>query len=297
MKQKLWVTGYGGFVASHVVKLAGPEWDVVALSRRELPHVNPHAEYRILDLLDKEAVTAAFTAAPPDVIIHCAAMADIDYSERNPEEATAINVGVPALLANLCRAHETRFIFCSTDTVFDGEKGSYREADLPHPVNHYGRTKAEAERIVAEALEDHVIARVALVMGLPALSGGNTFLAKLMNNLEAGTATPFPQNEVRSPIDAITLATALLELGNHGYNGILHLAGASQLNRYKIGRHIAKHLGYTTDLITTAAPNAMKDRATRPRDVSLDVSWARQVLVTPMLTIEESLKLIFNDKE
>lgn len=292
----LWVTGYGGFVGSHVVRLADASFEVHGISRRAFPAVRKDAQYHVTDLTNVAALDAQFAAQPPDVVIHCAAYADIDYCQRNRAEAEAVNVTLVQRLTDRCRERGTRLVHCSTDTVFDGGNGLYTETDAPNPVNFYGETKARAEQIVSK-LADHVIARVALVMGFPALGAGNSFLAKLIANAKTGAPTPFPENEVRSPIDVVTLALALLELAGRVETGIIHLAGNTRLNRYEMGLQLAAELGISAELIRPIDSNAMEDRAPRPIDVSLDNAKARALLTTPMRGLAEGLCLVQQHQE
>jgi dTDP-4-dehydrorhamnose reductase len=294
--KRIWVTGYGGFVGSHVVRLACASFEVHAISRRAFPAVRKDAQYHVVDLTDAAGLDVVFTANPPDVVIHCAAYADIDFCQRNRSEAEAVNVTVVQRLTDRCGERGIRLVHCSTDTVFDGRRGRYAEIDAPNPVNFYGETKVRAEQIVSK-LPSHLIARVALVMGFPALGAGNSFLAKLIANAKTGTPTPFPENEVRSPVDVITLALALLELADRAETGIIHLAGNTRLNRYEMGLQLAAKLGISSELIRPVDSNAMEHRAPRPIDVSLDNSKARSLLATPMRGLTDGLRLVQQHQE
>ena len=111
-----------------------------------------------------------FDEVRPQAVIHTAALADIDVCQAQPELARAVNVNFTSALAELCADTAARLVFCSTDTIFDGEHAPYSEADVPGPVNFYAETKVEAERIVSSLGANAVIARLSLVMGLPTIS-------------------------------------------------------------------------------------------------------------------------------
>jgi dTDP-4-dehydrorhamnose reductase len=297
MRKRLLVTGYGGFVAGNVVFRGKDHWNIEAITspRRKDPEclVPVHS----LDLRDSKGLRALFKAARPDAVIHAAARADIDYCQSHRSEAESINVGVTGSLAALCHERECRLVYCSTDTVFDGKKGHYTETDTPSPVNFYGETKVRAEKEALDHAENRMVARLALVMGFPSSGSGNSFLAKMIASLETGKEVAFPENEIRTPIDVITLADALLELAGNDFQGVLHLAGNTRLNRYEWGRRIVERLGYPLDLIRATDSNAMPGRAPRPCDASLDNSKARSILRTPMLGLEEGLASIERSME
>jgi len=293
---KLLITGVNGFVAGSVIAHAKGKWEIHGIGRSENLVNEPGVFYHTQDLLDDQKVTGLFKEIRPDVVIHAAAMANIDTCQKNQEMAERVNVGISQTIARLCRDLGTKMIFCSTDAVFDGTKGDYTEMDVPHAVNFYAETKIKAEQIVLSASAKNVVARLALVMGLPVIGQGNSFLADTIGKLERGIQVPFPENEIRTPIDVITLGSALVELAGNQFGGIIHLSGCTKINRYRMALEVASTLGYSLDLILSTDSNAMKERAPRSNDVSMDNSLARKVLKTPMQNLSEGLALTLNFK-
>jgi dTDP-4-dehydrorhamnose reductase len=289
---RLLVTGYGGFVAGSVVKQAVPAWDVVAFSRSMAPVQGDRFRCWQLDLRDTAKLRETFAEVKPDAVVHAAALANIDYCQSHQDEAECVNVGVTRELARLCGDCGAKMIHCSTDTVFDGEQGMYTEQDQPCAVNFYGDTKIRAEQVVREQVEGGVLARLSLVMGLPIVEGCNSFLANLRASLERGEQVRVPDNEVRTPIDVITLGRALLELAANDFTGALHLAGSTRLGRHAMACRIAQRLGHSTALVIATDSNAIAGRAPRPNDASLDNALARRVLQTPMQTLLDGLELV-----
>ncbi|MFA5817519.1 MAG: NAD(P)-dependent oxidoreductase, partial [Bacteroidales bacterium] len=260
------------------------------------PVNEPTVYYHSMDLLDDQKLTDIFNEIRPDAVIHTAAMANIDECQKNQERAGQVNIGITKTIARLCQESGAKLVFCSTDTVFDGTKGNYTETDAPHPVNFYAETKVKAEQIVLSASDKNVVARLSLVMGLPVMGQGNSFLADTIEKLKKGVGVPFPANETRTPLDVVTLGSALVELAGHQYGGIIHLAGNTRINRYEMAREIAIALGYSPELILSTDSNAMEGRAPRPNDASMDNSLAKKILKTPMCTLSEGLELTLNYK-
>ncbi len=289
---KLMVTGADGFVAGSVVGQSSPDWDVCALALAPVPYERPGLTWHVFDLRDTERLKRVFAAFAPDVVIHTAAMADIDFCEANKDAAEAVNVGVTQTVAQLCREHNAKMIFLSTDTVFDGKQGMYIESDTPAPLNFYGETKVRGEQIVSGTVDRHVITRLSLVMGLPVIGAGNSFLAKTIEAMKNGREVGFPDEEIRTPVDVITLGRAFLELADSEYTGFLHLSGMDRLNRFAMAQRIAERLGYSKDLVIVKNPSAIPGRAPRPRDVSLDNRRAQQILKTPMRNLDDALNLV-----
>ena len=276
MDKKLLVTGFGGFVAGSVISHGTKDWVVHAIDRIEKPSDRERLKYHTCDLRDFESLKNLFDKIKPDAMIHTAAISDIDFCQQNQKLAYDVNVGGTHNLALLCKDSGAKMVLCSTDTVFDGNMGNYSETDDPNPINFYAETKVKAENIIMEILPNGVAARLSLVMGLPVLNAGNSFLARLINKLKSGESVKFPKNEIRSPIDVITLGRALVELAGNNFRGVLHLSGNDQLIRFKMAQRIAERLGYSPELIIPVNSNAIQGRAPRPNDVSLNNSKAKK---------------------
>ncbi len=291
MAGKILITGAQGFVGSNVIQQSDPNCEIHALSRQPGKVHRAGLHWHTVDPSDAAALGKIFERHRPDAVIHAAAMANIDECEAHQALAQSANVGFTQTLANLCRAHGAKMVFCSTDTVFDGEHAPYQESDLPQPINFYARTKVEAEGIVAQLGSKGVIARLALVIGLPLVGQGNSFLAAMIASFKAGRAVTSPTNEVRTPVDVITLARALIELATADHTGIFHLSGNDGLNRFQMGQIIADRLGFDRQLVLPTDSSTMLNRAPRPRDVSLSNAHARANLKTPMRGFEDGLAL------
>ena len=297
MVKKLIVTGAQGFVAGSVLAQAGSEWDIHAISRGESGAQTRRFAWHTCDPLKPQELESLFRKIRPDALIHCAAIADIDVAEQNHELARAVNIEITRTLMNLCSEGGCRMVHCSTDTVFDGEHAPYSESDTPRPVNYYGHTKVEAENIVGSLGERSVIARLAIVMGLPVMGSGNSFLARMLRNLREGTIVSVPAQEVRTPIDVITAGRALLELAAGSHTGIVHLAGRDRLNRLELAQRIAAGLNLNPALIQPQLSPEPARRAPRPRDVSLHNARACAELKTPMRSLDQALSLILDREQ
>lgn len=297
MSKRVLLTGASGFVAGSVIDQVPEDWDLHAVSRSAPPVARRGLTWHSLDPLDAPSLTEAFRSIRPEAVIHTAAMADIDKCEAERELARRVNAGFTRDLARLSVEGDARLIYVSTDNVFDGFRGQYTEEDAPGPVNFYGVTKVEGEEAVLEALpRTGVVVRTSLVMGLPVLSKGNSFLSRMMRSWEEGKPVGVPANEIRTPIDIITLGRALIELVDNPVTGYLHTSGNETVNRLDMVRRIAAHMGYGEDMVYPNDPTVIPGRADRPLDVSLVNEKARDLLKTPMRGLLGGLELVLGYK-
>jgi dTDP-4-dehydrorhamnose reductase len=288
--RRLLIFGGSGFVGGNLALSALQQgWQVLAADSVFHPGLGS-AGWERLDITDPEAVKRILARFRPDAVVNLAALADIDRVERERELAWKINVDGARFVAESCRRQAARLVFLSSDAVFDGLGGPYRERDLPAPLNYYGATKMEAEEAVIRANPEAVVVRISLVLGFPA-TAGNSFLASLEQKLAAGESIVCPVDEVRTPIDVHTLCACLLELAQGSFSGILHLGGKQCINRCDLSRAAAEKMGYpSARIIQQEAASGQGGRAARHKHGMLDVSLARSLLNTPLLDFEATLE-------
>lgn len=296
MSFKLLLTGGAGFVGENIIQQSKPDWEIHVVDQREGEVKRNGLHWHVGDLLDRDALARIFAEIEPNVVVHTAAISDIDVCEANRELAEKVNVGVTDTIAGLCRKHGTKMIYFSTDSIFDGETGGYRETDPPTPLNAYARTKVSGERTVMQNAPYWVIVRPSLVMGLPVGEVGNSFLWKMIQSLKKGEQVAFPKAEIRTPVNVITLSRAVVELADRPISGHFHLSGNDSLSRFDMAVRICRKLGYPEELVTDKKPTIATGRAQRPANVSLSNQRASTILQTPMVGLESGLDLVLQNK-
>ena len=162
---RILVLGGSGFAGGHIAYSASLKgWEVIITSRNSslLP---ANIQKEVLDITKLKTAQEFITAVKPDVVVNCAAITSIDLAEQEKEIATLTNTTAAVSIARTCSSAGIKHIFFSSDAIFDGEKASYSEEDMTIPVNHYGHTKAEAEKGIRKDAPDSIILRVSLVLG------------------------------------------------------------------------------------------------------------------------------------
>jgi len=269
MNQPLaWITGANGLIGNYLVQTAprhAPQWQVRGITRDQL------------DLLDFPAVRREFQKDKPQLVIHCAAITAVARAQADPALARRVNVDATKLLADL--AAEVRFIFFSSDLVFDGHKGNYLETDAANPIHVYGETKLAAEEIVLENPR-HLVVRTSLNGGI-SRAGNRGFNEQLRLAMETGPGMTLFTDEFRCPIPAVETARAVWELAGMDCAGLLHVAGAEKLSRWQIGRLLVKR---RPELAAKIKPGSTRDFPGPPRapDTSLNIDRAQKILSPPL---------------
>jgi dTDP-4-dehydrorhamnose reductase len=286
MAERLLIIGATGFVGSRLALAARERFDVIRGSRSSANDSGAVS----LDITKRASVRRAFDLAKPQFVAHLAALSDIDRCEHERDAAEQINYFGALHVAEECARSGARLVYTSTDAVFDGTRQIYYEHDPPTPANWYGETKARAERAIGQLLPAAAIVRVSLVLGHSALPGGNSYLQKVIGNLQAGNKIITPTFEFRNPIDVGTLCELLLELApRHDATGIFHIGATDKMSRYDLARSIAEQLGYDPALVVPQ-DEPVPGRAPRGRDDFLVTDRLRQFCRTPVPTCREVIE-------
>jgi dTDP-4-dehydrorhamnose reductase len=206
------------------------------------------------DLLLPGAVEGLLEAAQPDWVIHCAALANLEACEEDPELARELNTEVPRKIADLCRKGGARLLHVSTDAVFDGKSGGYTEADHPNPLGTYALTKLQGEYNVSEANPEAIIARVNLFGW--SLNGRRSLAEFFFNNLSAGKRVMGFTDVYFCPLLVNHIAGIFLQMLERNLNGLYHVLSRESLSKYDFGIAIARRFGFDLDLIT---PTSVQD--------------------------------------
>jgi len=281
--KKILVTGASGFLGYTVCCAAASEFRVVGSFFSHEP-VDLPIETAKVDLTDYKQIKDFLSIIHPQVVIHTAALADPNTCEQSPADSYKINVQATENLATLCQEINAKFIFTSTDLVFDGFKGNYREDDQLNPLNIYGEHKALAEEKIIKINPRALICRMPLMFG----SGSpfsTSFLQPILQKLKQGKEIPLFTDEFRSPVSGLKAAQGLL-MAMDNCEGIVHLGGRQRLSRYEFGLQLAAVYGISAKLKLCSQKDILM-AAARPADVSLNSSKAYSLGYDPGELTEE----------
>ena len=283
---KILGTGLNGLVGSRIIELLSSQYEFESISRSNG-----------VDITQKDSVFAALKDSPATIVLHMAAKTQVDGCEEDkPQgvegEAWKINVGGTQSVVDACQELNKKLIYVSTDFVFDGEKeGSYVESDAPHPINWYGQTKYEGEKIVS-TLENSVIVRVAYPYR--ANFEKKDFVRAIIARLSDNQETKVVEDHIFCPTFIDDIAHALDFLIKQNVGGIYHVVGSQSLSPYDAAVLIADVFGFNKSLLTkTTRAEYFKNGASRPFNLSLK-NDKMNGLGIQMKSLEAGLEMVKN---
>lgn len=279
---RMLITGSNGLLGQKLIAALrnDPNIELMATSRGKDRTADPLGNrYRPMDITSMEAVDAVVGEVQPDVIIHTAAMTNVDACELDPQACRLQNITATEHLVHAANRQDSHFIFLSTDFIFDGRNGPYREVDKPAPLSIYGQSKLDGERLVQQAgLKRWAIARTIIVYGIAAgLSRSNVVLwAK--GALEKGDPIKVVDDQWRMPTLAEDLADGCIRIAKQGATGIFHLSGPDGMSILELVQRVGAFFQLPTDKVQSIKSGSLGQPATRPPVTGFVLDKAREEL-------------------
>ena len=272
---RILITGASGFVGSQLGARLARRHDVLGtVFRSRRPPAFAHQK---VDLTDERSVAFVVREFRPDVIVHSAALSRVLACENDQAAANEINVQATGRLARWAERLHAKLIFLSSDQVFSGEKGLYIESDTPNPINHYGKTKLEAERLVLGTSSGNLVIRSNSIVG-PSSGSGESFSDWIINRLQAGQSVPLFEDQYRSPLHIRTMLDVLESGCVQDVTGLVHVGGPQRMSRAEFGFAVARTHGLSADLIDVTSVNTHPNASIMPKDTSYRISRLRQLM-------------------
>lgn len=252
--------------------------------------------YRELDITNREEIFSVLGQYRPDIIIHTAAMTNVDTCELEKENCRKLNVDAVHFFVQYLeenKQQDVQFIHLSTDFVFDGSSGPYKEEDLAHPLSYYGESKRDAEQIlINSSCKNWVILRTIIVYGVAAEMSRNNIVLWAKSSLEKGEQMRVVEDQFRMPTLAEDLATACLLAVEKNAKGIYHISGKDFMSVYEMVKRIASFFKLNSDLITPINSSSLNQAAQRPPRTGFILDKAIKELGYNPHSFEEGLAIV-----
>jgi dTDP-4-dehydrorhamnose reductase len=266
---KLMITGHAGLLGSKILAQSG---------------FQTYPDRRID--ITKPEIVRYIEKVTPDIVIHCAAFTNVDLCETRREKAWLTNVTGTENVVTACTAIHAKVVYISTDFVFDGTGRMYTEEDSPNPINYYGKTKLEGEKIVQE-MDDYIIVRTSVLYGW---HHPLNFVTWVLNELQNEKNIRIVTDQYTCPTLADNLAEVVLELCEKDVTGLYHVTGTERISRYDFAKKIADVFGLDASFMTPVKSEDLAQKAPRPKDSSLSTQKIKAIIDTPLLSVKEGLQ-------
>jgi len=286
LRRKILITGADGYIGSNLkIYLESRGYEVYALTQEG----SKRERYYQVDIIDEKTVLKVIKEIDPSVIIHTAGISSLNQCEKDKDFAWKVNVeGTRNIIEAVKKINSSiKLIFMSSDYVFDGERGDYKESDKLNPKTYYGKTKAESEKDIKEGLENYVICRTANVYG----RGGN-FFNFVCESLSQGKSIDVFNDVFYTPTYIDYLVNCVGSLLEKDFKGVIHVTGKEKVSRYQFALLVAEAFGMDKNLIKAVK---QPDGGLIAKDSSLNSTFSLEYLNNFCPTIEKSLRYCSGD--
>ncbi|EAZ80293.1 SDR family oxidoreductase [Algoriphagus machipongonensis] len=279
-KKKLFITGVNGLLGQKLVAqlLEKDEFEVIGCGKGESRLPFGGFKYVSLDITDEAKVQEVLSEIKPDILIHGAAMTNVDECELNQEAAYDANVNATSYLLQASEKLNTHFIFVSTDFIFSGEEGPLDEEAIAKPVNYYGETKLKAEQLVMNSTFKWAIARTVLVFGIAHDMSRSNIILWVKSSLESGKNIQVVDDQYRTPTLAEDLAAGCILIAEQGAEGVYNISGSDFMTPYEMAIMTADYFDLDKSLIAKVDSKIFTQPAKRPLKTGFIIEKARKEL-------------------
>ncbi|MBL4605627.1 MAG: SDR family oxidoreductase [Flavobacteriaceae bacterium] len=291
--RKVVITGSNGLLGQTLVNLLLQEkeaYEVHGLSRGENRSGRVDFTYHTIDITDKQQVARVLRKIAPHFIINTAAMTNVDVCEDDKENCKKLNIDAVQYLIDISKEMNAHLIHISTDFIFDGIQGCYKETDTPNPLSYYGMSKLKSEEVLINSTIDFTILRTILVYGKVPNLGRNNIVLWVKEMLENGKEINIVDDQFRMPTYVEDLAMACKLAMDKKAKGIFNISSSQLLSVYEITQQIAEVFELDKTLITPISTSTLNQRAARPPKTGFDLSKTNRDLGFYPKTFQEDLQ-------
>ena len=286
------ITGASGMLGAALVDKWKDKFDIFATGRKNFSG-NRANFFKLYDFLG-ESYDNLMEWAEPDVIVHCAAITNVDYCQNNPDQAITVNA--ESVNKFLQSRVASRLIFISSDAVFSDGIHMASEKNKTEPENVYGTSKSIGEKYICDSGGHHVAIRTTIV-GKNINFAYQSFVEWIINSVKDGKEITLFDDAIFTPITIWSLADELEWIIENDCSGIIHIAGTEAISKYDFGRKICDGLGLDSSLILSGSIDLVPFEAKRSKDQTLDSSYYQQLSGRTLPTTAETIDLIIQNFE
>nr|WP_298994000.1 dTDP-4-dehydrorhamnose reductase [uncultured Polaribacter sp.] len=291
---KVVITGSNGLLGQSLLNLLLKDKDsyqVYCFSRGKNRSGREDFNYISIDITVKEELDKKLEQIQPDFIINTAAMTQVDDCETNKQACDILNVDVVKWMTRFASKSKTHIIHLSTDFIFDGKKGYYKETDKPNPLSYYGLSKLKSEQVLKDSKINFTILRTILVYGKVLDMSRSNIVLWVREMLEKNKEITIVDDQYRMPTYVEDLAMACKIVMDKKALGIYHISSNTLLSVYEIAQQIAETFDLNKNLIKPISTSTLNQSAPRPAKTGFDLSKTNNELRFYPKSFKEDLQI------
>lgn len=292
---KILLTGSNGLLGQKLIYQMRNRSDIELIATSKggnRTHEKSGYIYFPLDITNEKEVTAILQEVKPDCIIHTAAMTNVDQCELNREACKKLNVDSVETLARWAEKNKAHIIHLSTDFVFDGESGPYKEEDIPNPLSYYAETKLESEQVLQKCKADWTVLRTIIIYGVVDDAQRSNVVLWTKSSLEQHKQINVISDQYRSPTLAEDLAAACESAAFKRATGIFHISGKEVMSILDIVYLVADFFKLDKSYINPVTSAQLNQPAKRPLRTGFILDKAEKILGYKPHTLLEGLAVV-----
>ena len=272
---KIIITGSNGLLGQTLLNLLLKEknkYQVFGFSKGENRSGRNDFSYVSVDITDEYQLRKSILEINPNFIINTAAMTNVDTCEKDKENCDKLNIEAVKYLMQISSEIKAHVIHISTDFIFDGEKGFYKETDSPNPLSYYGLSKLKSEEVLINSDINYTILRTILVYGKVFDMSRSNLVLWVKEMLENKKEITIVNDQYRMPTYVEDLALACIIAIDKKATGIFNISSNQLLSVYEIAQQIAEVFGLDKRLIKPISTSTLNQTAPRPAKTGFDLS-------------------------
>jgi len=291
---RILVTGANGLLGQKLITLLQQKdgVELIATARSASVQLIKRGEFQLLDVTDKNQVVAVINLTKPDVVIHTAAMTQVDDCETNHDACTLNNVTAVEYLVQACSTNNIHLVHVSTDFIFDGSSGLLDELASPNPVNFYGGSKLKAEQAIQKSTISWSILRTVLVYGITNDLSRSNIVLWVKKSLEEGKTISVVNDQWRTPTLAEDLAQGCYLAAVKKAKGVFNISGKDFMTPFDIAVKTADFFKLDKSLLKATDSTHFKQPARRPLKTGFIIDKAQRELNYKPHSFEQGLQVI-----
>ncbi|NQU17553.1 MAG: NAD(P)-dependent oxidoreductase [Candidatus Saganbacteria bacterium] len=287
---KILITGASGLLGKALIEQSGKNDQIIAtyLGNFDIPSTS-HIKYVVSDVMDIASYTRLFQEFKLDVVIHAASIGSPDFAEKNREKTWEINVGGTKNICQLCEKFGVKLIHISSNGIYDGEHAPYAEDDIAKPVNYYGETKLESEKVAKTSKTTHSIVRPILMYGWPNSFERGNIVTFALSKLAKGEIINVYDDVFSNPLFVGSCAKVIWKIIYSNKYDTYNVAGSEIVSIYDLIKKAAEIFDLNQRLIKPVKQGFFNELVKRPKDTSYKTDKMQEQLSINPMRLEEGL--------